>query len=379
MAQDLSREAAEHDNVFDPRHDRDKAAKKRRLETSYEAVPAVETVAGSRVIDGIFRSPIKGFSFVFLGGEARKAVDPAAYTRSAIEMSKQRAKFKRVRLRDGKEVKDTGRYKHGAVTLMTTLPPWSVRAVERLGPSELEHLMLHLASKQAEAIETASGRPAFGGACHFDTAVPHFATHLPKSSPDGVVYPKADFRTTNSWNVGTRRIEKKFPGLMTPRKLELLKGNMEAYGDKLPIEMLASDVIDNELEKWIKSRGFELQYEADCKAYFKAKKKAQNEEPLKPLMQAALGHFHRHLIFPIAYSAMSFAMWRMIPRAIRPGVMLSMRAKQVIRSPIDYGVRQGKQLALAKLRVKNICPVERISMENPEELLHPELEHHPIS
>ena len=227
MPRNLTGSVAWHDDSTSATHAKHKREKALRSALHYEPVPAIERQAGGGIIEGLFKSPIKGFSFKLSGGSALRVADSAAYTREALEMSKSRARYVRVRIRDGSERREAGSYKHGAVSLVTTLPPWCVKTVSAIGPSEREHLLLYLVEAQAREIKMVSERDLFGGGAHLDTAVPHFHLHVPKTSAEGSPHPKSKFLTAGPWIVGAHRIEAKFPGLLTEKKRSQLARHLE--------------------------------------------------------------------------------------------------------------------------------------------------------
>lgn len=342
MPQDLTNAVAWHDDSTSPLHGIHKQKKAERMATHYEPVPAIEREVGGGILDGVFKSPVQGFSFRMHYGSAVRAADSEAYTREAIAMSKTRSRFTRVRIRDGKERREAGRYAHGAVSLVTTLPPWAVRTVARIGPSELEHLMLYLAEAQAKEVKAVSDREMYGGGIHLDTGIPHFHNHIPKSSAKGEPYPKSKFLTAGPWIVGAHRIEAKFPGLLTDKKREQLTRHLSRKDTAHLIDVRCAAVIDRELEKWIRERGLWTQYQADCEEYRCKKMKAQREEPLRRLMQASVGHHARNGVWPLAYATMSMTMWRMIPRELRGPIMACIRVHQIVRNPskvLKIGIR----------------------------------------
>lgn len=341
---DLTPHTARHDDSTSKQHAIDVAEKKERQKTHYEAVPAVEIKAGSSIIDGLFKSPIKGFSFKMVGGCAVRQTDPAKYTREVLEMSRKRAKYVRKRIRDGKERTDYGRFKNGAVSLVTTLPPWSIGVVSRIGPNELQDLMLRLAEVQASSVQRVSGRPTYGGGIHLDTAIPHTHSHIPKTDEKGNPYPKSDFLTAGPWLTGSARIERKFPGLLNKGKRDLMERALDKKRREKLVDIKAAEATDAALEAWIKERGLWREYERDCAEYVRRKGRAQREEPLKKLMQASLGHYHRTGVWPLAYSAMTHTMWRMVPRELRTAIVLAIRVAQVIKRPTPRNV-----IALGKL------------------------------
>ncbi len=329
----LTLAVAGHDDSTSALHALHRARKAVRKGIDYEPVPALEREAGGGIIDGIFNSPTKGFTFKLRGGYARRVSDPAAYTREVVAMSETRARYVRIRIRDGQERRDYGRYKHGAVSLVTTLPPWAVRTVARIGPSELEDLMLRLAEAQSREVMKVSGRETYGGGVHLDTAVPHFHSHIPKTSADGKPHPKALFLTAGPWIVGAHRIEAKFPGLLTEKKRDLLNHHLDLKDRAHLIDLRCAEVIDRELEKWVRERGFWADYQADCDDYRRRKIKSQKEEPLRRILQAALGHHARSGVWPLAFGVMNLTAWRLIPRELRSPIMACIRVHQVIRQP----------------------------------------------
>jgi hypothetical protein len=333
MARDLTRHVALHDDATSDQHGIDVAGKKERLKTHYAPEPATVVRAGSSIIDGQFKSPVKGWSFRMKFGEARKAADAAEYTREVLRMSRDRAKFRRVRLRDGKERNDTGRFKAGAVSLVTTLPPWAVGVVSRISQHELEDLLLRLAEAQAQRIEETSGRPTFGGGCHLDTAIPHFHLHVPKTDADGNVYPKATFLTGGPWLTGAVRIDRKFPEILTATKRDMMQRNLARKRRENLIDVQTTEALDAALERWIRERGLWADYEADCREYVKRKDREQKREPVRRIVQASLGHYHRTGIWPMCYQAMSLTAWHLVPRELRLGIILSIRLVQVVRKP----------------------------------------------
>jgi len=342
MARDLTKHIADHDNPNSRQHEIDKAQKKVRQETHYEQAPAIEVKAGGGILDGIFKSPTKGFCFRVTKGEARRAKDDAAYTKEIIKASKARCRYKRLRVRDGKTRKDYGHYQHGAVSLITTAPPWAVPTLARIGKSELEDLMLHLAGQVSREVEEASGRESGGGGVHLDTEVPHLHHHIFKISKDGEAYPKSSFLTAGPWTCGAARINDKFPGLLSENKVKLLEANLARKRVENLIDLRCAKRVDRELEKWIKERGgLWEQYQKDCESYRKAKTRAQKEEGKKRLMQASLSHFAKTEVWPLAAHMMTAGMMRMVPKEIRPAVFLAIRAQQIIRRPVSTLVRIG--------------------------------------
>jgi hypothetical protein len=142
--------------------------------------------------------------------------------------------------------------------------------------------------------------------------------------------------------VGAHRIEAKFPGLLTDRKREQLSRHLARKDTAHLIDVRCAAAIDRELEKWIRQRGLWFEYQADCEEYRRRKIKVQREEPLRRLIQAAVGHHARNGVWQLAYGAMSMTIWRMIPRELRGPIMACVRVHQIVRNPskaLKIGVR----------------------------------------
>ena len=75
MPQNLTHSVAWHDDSTSPLHEKHKREKAARLETHYEPVPAIERQVGGGILDGVFQSPVKGFSFRMKSGSAVRAAD----------------------------------------------------------------------------------------------------------------------------------------------------------------------------------------------------------------------------------------------------------------------------------------------------------------
>lgn len=362
MARDLTPDVAHHDNAESDDHRRDKAEKKARELTEYTAGPALIRPAGSGIVDGFQHPGPAGITFrMDQDGKPQRQEDAAAYTRDAIKMAKERAHFCRLREREDGSRKEYGKYKTGAVSLLLTVAPWQVALVGRLRPEARDNLMLHLAGVQAARIKEVSGRETWGGAIHWDTAIPHCNLHIPKTAPagldgkSGMAHPKAKFLTAGSWTTGADRITRKFPGLLPPHQESLLADNLARKDLAHLVDVQASRATDEALESWIKQAGLWAAYERDCREYERRKRKEMTAEKHRRLMQASLSHWHTAGIWPLAFSAMKLAMWRMLPKEIRGAVLLAIRAQQFIRRPVKSALSLALELPTLEPRRKEMA------------------------
>ncbi len=386
MIRELSREAAEHDNASakpkrgkESRHQRDKREKKERVATEYRATVALAREAGSRIVDGIFdeKGEEHSFCFRFYGGRICREKDAAKYTRAAIKMSAERAVYQRTKEvtdKDGKTIlrpNGHGRYAHGAVSMISSVAPWQVATIKRLPQDERDLLLLQLAEVEAKTIKDVSGREVFGGSAHYDTAVPHRHIHVPKTDKDGNIYPKADFLTAGGATVGWDRIIRQFgedSGLVSEQNLERYRSNLaKKYdnGRKLIDVECARACDDFFVNVWLqKNPEYRKSFQKDCLGYSGRKIAELKAGKHRPLMSAAVDEFVTVGIWPLAYQAMNFAMWRLIPRDIRPVVVIAIRTTQAVRRPlrlVKQAVRVVDMLAVLE-RTKEMPPIERISM-----------------
>jgi len=358
MARDLTADVARHDDATSDQHERDKREKKARELTEYTAGPALVRRAGSGIVEG-FTSPVAGFCFRMENGKPARQADADAYTSEAIKMAKERAHYFRLREReDGSTRKENGKYKTGAVSLLITLAPWAVPTVGRLKPEARDNIMMHLASVQAAKIKEVSGRETWGGAVHWDTAIPHANLHIPKTAPagqdgkPGMAHAKSRFLTAGSWTTGADRITRKFPGLLAPQQAELLADNLGRKDVAHLVDVQSSRATDAALEEWIKQAGLWAAYEKDCEEYERRKRKEMAAEKHRRLMQASLSHFHTSGIWPLTLSAMRLNMWRMLPREIRGPIALAIRAQQFIKQPVKSALKMAMELPALEPRTR---------------------------
>lgn len=354
---DLTPNIARHDDSTSVQHQIDKAGKKIRDRIEYKATPALAREAGSRLVEPCFNSPIKGYSFKILQGRAG-IVDGEKYTEEIIKISDDLARCKRIRIRNGKERVDYVQFKAGVSSLVTTVAPWHVKILERLNPEDRQQLLLHLVEVQTETIKRISDRPTYGGGIHLDTALPHFHLHVQKTDWDNTVYPKAKFLTAGPWTVGAYRINNKFPNLLSEQKKRMLESNLERKDTTHLVDLHVALELDEAMEAWIRKKGLLVKYEADCEEYERRKAKVQKDEKHHALMSAALERFVVDGIWPIAYRAMTLAMYRMIPKELRGAIMLAIRATQIVKRPVA---------TLAKMAINAaLLPAQpEIKMERP--------------
>lgn len=338
----LTDHAIDHDDPNNPQHGIDKAEKRERLKTAWEPVPTIAAQRG-RITEGLTDTPVQGFCFLIrAGGEAR--MEPGdKYTTAAKAMERRSRKATRIRKRDGKERKDTVRYRCGAQSLLATVPPWGWGTLKRIKDSERDFLMLRLAEVVAKRIETISGRQTFGGGVHYDgndpgSFFPHIHLHIPKVSKDGQPHPKEKFLTCDDWTANTMRIEGAFPGLIAPGKVNRAKQNLAKKDPKgtgrLIIDIEAQTAMDEAFEKWVEDRGLGKQYRQDKETYKAWKTKEEKLEPTRRIVKANLSHYAQTGVWAMAHKAMGLAAWRMIPVDLRPAITLAIRSTQHVRKAV---------------------------------------------
>lgn len=332
--------------------------KRERLKTTWEPAPSPER-RGFRAADGILTESGPGFCFRMKDGKAQYALGEL-YTRDALAMSAERRVTRRIRTRDGKQVKDTVKSKHGAVSIVATTPPWSWGLIGKLLHGDRDDLMLRLATASAEEIKRVSKRDLFGGGAHYEANAdksffPHFHFHIPKAPApghDGPVeaHPKEAFINLDSWTLSAHRLEKTFPGLLSRKKVEWLHRNLQKKGRREIVDIAIQDRIDQELDAYFSQMGLSHHYSEEKRRYRSWKTKEDKTQATRKLTKSALSYFDATGVWPIARKLMSLAMWRMIPADLRGAVMLCIRAKQAVRNPARAAV--GIMLRAAKLAMQ---------------------------
>jgi hypothetical protein len=330
---DVTPHTARHDDVNSAQHEIDKAEKAIRSMTEYKAVPALAAEAGAKIIDG-FKGYSKGWSWKLVDGKP-VVVDNKEYTKTLIKLARERSQYKRVRIRGDKQSIESGAYKSGAVSLVTTVAPWAVSCISKLPENKQNELFLKLAQVRAKTVERVSGRTVYGGGLHLDTAVPHFHDHIFKTTEDGKIHPKSKFKTAGPWLVGAHRINQKFPNLLSKQKKEMLTKALARKDMDHLIDIKVSADIDKAVEDFFIDEGIYIKYEDSCREYTKRKRKSQEEEQYKPLMKASLESFNETGIWPIFYKFMKLCMWRMIPKSLRKPIQMSIRLFQLIKKDDD--------------------------------------------
>ena len=363
---DLTTRVAEHNDPASKQHRIDKAEAADRRKTKWRPAgwdpsPAVVRKAGNRVVDGVFRSPSKGFCFLMRPAGAR-IVQGTDYVSAASARAKQLSRYKRIRKRDGKERTDYGRYKSGLASIITTLPPWAMRTLEKVSESKLEFLLLALAEEQAREGKRISGRSMFSGAVHQDTAVLHFHTDWEKVDPaTKFAHPKSNFLSAGPWLVGADRINRTFPGLLSDWEEKRLGEHLKRKDEQHLIDVQLSRRLDRVLEEWIRFEGLEREFEKEKKEYKEKKKKEQKTRSEEKWIEAALDDFAKRGVWRLAYQTMTLAAWRMIPRELRGPVILAIRATQVIRNP---NMMTAMKAAMA------LAQIAQLQHEQPEYIKH---------
>lgn len=352
--QNLTKNVAQHDNPNSKKHARDIAEKRERDKIDWIPIAKLSKEAVGKSVDGVTQAPRAGFCFWMRDGRASRAKCDKEYTRAALARSRELRKLPYQRTRNGKVTTDYLRRKHGIDSVVFTVAPWAQDTIKRIGNSEREHLALHIAEVINKEVKRISGREMFGGGVHEDTGVLHFHTHIQKTGP------KSKFKIAGPWTCGSYRIAHKFPDLLTPTKREMMASNLAKKDFDHLVDIHVSLRIDKEVEAWIKERGLWKQYEEDCIAYVRRKKKSQKQEKDAPLIKASLAHFALGGIWPLAYRAMTLTMWRMIPAEIRKPVMLSIRTYQIIKSPVLGSMLLVKDFVAKERQIKD--PVMRASM-----------------
>lgn len=361
---DLTPRVAEHNDPSSTQHGIDKSEAARRRQTKWKPAgwdpsPAVVRRAGNRVVEGVFKSPTKGFCFLMHPAGPRIVPGPD-YVSAASSRSKALRRYKRERVRDGHKRMDTGRYKSGLASIITTLPPWSMRTLEKVSESKLEFLLLALAEEQAKLGKEISGRSMFSGAVHQDTAVLHFHTDWEKVDPvTKFAHPKSNFLSAGPWLVGADRINRTFPGLLSPWEEKRLGEHLKRKDEQHLIDVQLSRRMDQVLEEWIRFEGLEREFEKEKREYREKKKKEQKARTEEKWIEAALDDFVKNGIWRLAYQTMTLAAWRMVPPELRRPIQLIIRATQVIRRPNPANMI-GLGVSLVKLSQMDMAQPARI-------------------
>jgi len=342
----LTREAFEHDDPSSRRHYKDKREKAERDDVAFVHVPSPLRAGGQELTGVDFDADSAGFMFSFGDkAENRSAasgalplppagkVDAGSYRTRILGEEKARRRFRRtITKKTGEEVETWGSHKCGAVSLVVTVPPWSMSVINSLEDDERDALLLRVADAAAKRMHEVSDRVPFGGGCHLDTDIAHYHFQVPKTSPAGENWKKSKFKTGGPWLVGADRVERQFAGLLSKKQKELLESHKKRKGQMVDLEIASA--VDSHLENEFREMGLEKDYEESCREYVRRKKRAQETERHRLLLKESLRFFAVEGVWPVATAAMSLCMWRMIPREHRPLVMTSIRLTQMIAAPI---------------------------------------------
>jgi len=384
---DLYRETAEHDNAgakikrkgaVETRHQKDKREKKERAATEYRQTVALTREVGSRILDGVFDDQGEEHSFCAEHVEGIGIVrskDPNDYIRRAIRMSEERRAFQRYKP-NGK-ANGHGFYKHGAISMVTTVAPWQVPIFKLLPQSERDLLMLELARVEAKVIKEQTGRQVYGLGLHYDAACPHRHLHIPKTDENGNIHPsKGDspfvFLTVGPATVGWDRIARAFgedSGLIEPDSLDHYHTNLakkyspeDGSEPRKLIDIECARACDQAFFEFVTRNHLVQEYDKAKKAYSAKKLRALKTDRYRPLMKASLDEFVRSREWFLAREQMKMAMWRLLPKEWRLPIQLTIRCTQLIRNPMGFTINQAKRLLLEK-RIKEMPPIEKVSLK----------------
>ena len=303
-----------------------------------------------------FDADSKGFMFSFGGRDENAAsalrraplpsalrVDPSEYRKRILREEKERRRFRRTISKNGKEVETWGQHKCGAVSLVVTVPPWSMSVINGLEDDERDALLLRVAHAAGTRMQKLSDRIPFGGGCHLDTDIAHYHFQVPKTSPSGENWAKSKFRTGGPWLVGADRVERQFPGLLSGKQKELMESHKQRNGQMVDLEIAAA--VDKHLEKEFGEMGLSKKYEEACREYVRRKKRAQETEQTRRLLRESLRFFVTEGVWPLAASAMRLTTWKMVPKEYRPLIVKSIRLTQFVAKPKQAAVALGISFA----------------------------------
>mgnify|MGYP001766661670 CR=1 FL=1 len=364
----LSREAFDHDNPNSRRPAKDKREKGERDAVDFVPVPSPLRAGGKELTGVDFDADSAGFMFAFGDREANFAaalgdqplpaadkVDAVKYRKRILAEEKGRRRFRRTVTKNGKEVETWGQHKCGAVSLVVTVPPWSMAVLNSLEDDVCHALLLRVAHAAGKRMQVISGRVPWGGGCHLDTDIAHFHFQVPKTSPAGENWPKSQFKTGGPWLVGADRVERQFPGLLSEKQKELMESHKARKGQMVDLEIAAA--VDTHLGEEFRRLGLEKEYENSCRDYVRRKQRAQETERQRVLLREALRFFGIKGVWPLASGAMELIMWRLIPREHRKLVMTSIRLTQMIAAPTARSVAKTASRELVKKLAELAEPV----------------------
>lgn len=368
----LTRSNLLHDDPNSKTHYRDKKKKWERDKVQFVPIEAPITGSGKDLTGVDFDPDSNGFMLRFGNPEQNKdsalgkrplptaeKVDEDTYRKWVLKEERERRRFRRSITRNGKEIETWGSHKNGGVSLVVTVPPWTMKVLDMLEDDVRDKLLLETASVAGKRLQEVSGRTAWGAGCHLDTDIAHFHFQIPKVSPSGENWNKSRFRTGGPWLTGANRIEGKFPSLLAPKQRELLESHKARKGVLVDLEM--SSAVDEFLEIKFQEMGFQREYQRSCLEYTARKKKAKHTEQERLLLREALKFFRMNGIWALASSAMSLAMWRLLPKELRVVVMASMRLTQIIECPSPRHLVKSVSLEL----IKRLSHLPEMEMEGP--------------
>ena len=340
----LSRSSLRHDDPNSLTHKRDKTAKKQRDMVDYVSVPSPVFDFGRKLTGVEFNPDSSGFMIEFGDSVANAAsaeglkrvpapcrVPADSYRRRILKEEKLRRRFRRTISRGEKSIETWGQHREGGVSLVATVPPWTMSLLNTLEDDIRDQMLMNASHAAALKMAKVSGRVPWGAGVHLDTDICHFHFQIPKTSPKGKNWEKSKFRTGGPWLTGADRISRNFPNLLGEKQTALLKKRKEEKGVLVDLEI--AKAIEESLEMQFLNLHLSAEYERSKREYRHRKIKSQDTERQRQLLKSALKYFTIEGIWPLAATSMKLGIWRMIPREIRPLVMTSIRVMQMIVKP----------------------------------------------
>lgn len=346
----VTRSVAYHNDPSSKQHAKDKAEalERRKLgfskTLSFEVFPEIFKGPGNGLVQGLFKTPSKGFCLL-RDPKTRKLrrVEGAEYSRASYAESRRLKACRYFRKDRPDSKKGQIRYwpKGGLSSIVTTLPPWAMRMLERVPPSLLDTWLEELAVKQAILAESISGRPLFSGAIHKDTACLHWhlefpATKEPTAEQEGIGegYDKETFLHASDWLLGVDRIERAFPGLQHEEDLIKLRERLGERRVEHTINLQLTHLIDQEAASFIKEIGLEAVWREEKKNYRKAKARDLRTRVAQGQVKRDLREYSKTKIWPRSLEAMGWDYFSAMPKPLRKLVWDLKAIERIHRRPI---------------------------------------------
>lgn len=363
-----TRATAHHNNPDSTTHHRDKAQAEVRRKKAYREGPAIAEECGAVLlsrIGGLNPSGSNGYCFRFgsqaqndafaLGQakqtpRARRVEDAEEYTREIIKLARERVEYwyTTTPTKTGIPIEKRAHFKSAGRSMVVTTPPWFQPILKSLPTPERNELMLELADTVGKKCHEVYGYYPWSGAFHDDTEVCHWHFEIPvvppsnPDKPDEKVYaiPKGRRLLASKWTVGAGRVEKAFPGLLTPVEKERLDANLKKQNDgRKRLDWEIAFAVDDALEQWIaRDPSLVRRLEQDKEKYRLEKLRAQREARYKRLFEEAIDLWSVERIWHLTYTTMSRqmkrAMWRAVPKEIRLPIRAFILTYQIAADPL---------------------------------------------